>query len=94
MEIFSTSTLYLNTFHQCMCVIEYSCSLCYIDINKGTEVCTCVFQLLAVVSELHRQGLTVLVLGRKHMQSPSRSWKRQNMNLIQQKAHCFFTDNM
>ncbi|XP_047467250.1 mitochondrial ribonuclease P catalytic subunit [Mugil cephalus] len=50
--------------------------------------------LLAVVSELERQGLTVLVLGRKHMLQPSRSWDRHNMNLIQQKAHCFFTDNI
>ncbi|XP_057714992.1 mitochondrial ribonuclease P catalytic subunit isoform X2 [Corythoichthys intestinalis] len=50
--------------------------------------------LLAVVSELKLQGLTVLVLGRKHMLQPSRSWSRQNMNLIQQKAHCFFTDNI
>ncbi|XP_069029083.1 mitochondrial ribonuclease P catalytic subunit isoform X1 [Embiotoca jacksoni] len=50
--------------------------------------------LLAVVSELQRQGLTVLVLGRKHMLWPSRSWDRHNMNLIQQKAHCFFTDNI
>ena len=54
----------------------------------------CVFQLLAVVSELQRQGLCVLVLGRKHMLQPSRSWDKHNMSLIQQKAHCFFTDNM
>uniref|UniRef100_A0A3P8RRM3 Mitochondrial ribonuclease P catalytic subunit n=1 Tax=Amphiprion percula TaxID=161767 RepID=A0A3P8RRM3_AMPPE len=50
--------------------------------------------LLAVVSELERQGLTILVLGRKHMLWPSRSWDKHNMNLIQQKAHCFFTDNI
>ncbi|KAG7511170.1 hypothetical protein JOB18_042293 [Solea senegalensis] len=50
--------------------------------------------LLAVVSELERQGLTVLVLGRKHMLRPSKSWERHNMNLIQLKAHCFFTDNI
>uniref|UniRef100_A0AAX7VKE0 Mitochondrial ribonuclease P catalytic subunit n=1 Tax=Astatotilapia calliptera TaxID=8154 RepID=A0AAX7VKE0_ASTCA len=51
--------------------------------------------LLLVVSELvDHQGLTVLVLGRKHMLRPSRSWDRNNMNLIQQKAHCFFTDNI
>ncbi|XP_054469401.1 mitochondrial ribonuclease P catalytic subunit [Anoplopoma fimbria] len=50
--------------------------------------------LLAVVSELHSQGLTVLVLGRKHMLRSSRSWERHNMNLIQQKAHCFFTENI
>ncbi|XP_074517099.1 mitochondrial ribonuclease P catalytic subunit [Sebastes fasciatus] len=50
--------------------------------------------LLAVVSELEGQGLTVLVLGRKHMLRPSRSWDRHNMNIIQQKAHCFFTENI
>ncbi|KAL7379761.1 hypothetical protein ABVT39_005473 [Epinephelus coioides] len=50
--------------------------------------------LLAVVSELVGQGLTVLVLGRKHMLRPSRAWDKHNMNVIQQKAHCFFTDNM
>lgn len=50
--------------------------------------------LLTVVSELHHQGLTVLVLGRKHMLRPSRSWDRHNMDLIQKKAHCFFTENI
>ncbi|XP_044023556.1 mitochondrial ribonuclease P catalytic subunit [Siniperca chuatsi] len=50
--------------------------------------------LLAVVSELERQGLTVLVLGRKHMLRPSRSWERHNMDHIRQKAHCFFTENI
>ncbi|KAK3538147.1 hypothetical protein QTP70_032479 [Hemibagrus guttatus] len=48
--------------------------------------------LLAVVSEL--QGLNVLVLGRKHMQQPSRNWNRHDLNQIQQKAHCFFTENI
>ncbi|XP_053701765.1 mitochondrial ribonuclease P catalytic subunit isoform X1 [Synchiropus splendidus] len=50
--------------------------------------------LLAVVSALHRQNLTILVLGRKHMQRPSHSWDRNDMNLIRQKAHCFFTENI
>ncbi|XP_054653364.1 mitochondrial ribonuclease P catalytic subunit isoform X1 [Dunckerocampus dactyliophorus] len=50
--------------------------------------------LLAVVSELKLQGLTILVLGRKHMLRPSRSWDKHNMKLIQEKAHCFFTDNI
>ncbi|KAJ3613177.1 hypothetical protein NHX12_019429 [Muraenolepis orangiensis] len=49
--------------------------------------------LLAVVCELERLGQTILVLGRKHMLTPSRSWDRHNMGLIQKKAHCFFTDN-
>lgn len=50
--------------------------------------------LLAVVSELVHQGLNVLVLGRKHMLQPSRSWNKNKMNLLQQKAHCFFTENI
>lgn len=50
--------------------------------------------LLAVVSELESKDLNILVLGRKHMLRASRSWDRHNMNLIQQKAHCFFTDNI
>ncbi|KAM9354167.1 mitochondrial ribonuclease P catalytic subunit isoform 1-T1 [Pholidichthys leucotaenia] len=58
------------------------------DRSKQSEM------LLAVVLELERQGLSILVLGRKHMLRPSKSWNRHNMNLIQQKAHCFFTDNI
>lgn len=50
--------------------------------------------LLAVVSELVHQRLTVLVLGRKHMLRPSRSWDKTNMWHIQQMAHCFFTDDI
>lgn len=50
--------------------------------------------LLAVVSELVQQGLSVLVLGRKHMRQPSRSWDRRDMSLVQQQAHCFFTENI
>ncbi|KAK7905264.1 hypothetical protein WMY93_017871 [Mugilogobius chulae] len=50
--------------------------------------------LLAVVTALVLRGLTVLVLGRKHMLRPSRSWDRNNMNSLQQKAHCFFTENI
>ncbi|KAM6972910.1 mitochondrial ribonuclease P catalytic subunit [Aplochiton taeniatus] len=60
------------------------------NITRGNQSET----LLAVVSELEKQGLVVLVLGRKHMLRPSRSWDRQNMALIQKKAHCFFTDNI
>ncbi|XP_077395985.1 mitochondrial ribonuclease P catalytic subunit [Festucalex cinctus] len=58
------------------------------DRSKQSEM------LLAVVTELTLQRLTVLVLGRKHMLQPSRSWDSRNMKLIQQKAHCFFTDNI
>ncbi|KAM3594479.1 uncharacterized protein V6R79_008586 [Siganus canaliculatus] len=50
--------------------------------------------LLAVVSELKQRGLTILVLGRKHMLRPSKSWEKHNMDLIRQKAHCFFTENI
>ncbi|KAM3850591.1 mitochondrial ribonuclease P catalytic subunit [Diretmus argenteus] len=50
--------------------------------------------LLAVVSELERHGQTVLVLGRIHMLRPSRFWDKHNMSAIQQKAHCFFTENL
>ncbi|MGH0174966.1 UNVERIFIED_CONTAM: hypothetical protein FKN15_069377 [Acipenser sinensis] len=51
-------------------------------------------QLLEVVSHLAQQNLRLLVLGRKHMLRGSRSWDRKNMSVIQQKADCFFTDNM
>ncbi|KAG7328047.1 hypothetical protein KOW79_007991 [Hemibagrus wyckioides] len=63
-------------------------------LNVANMVPKCVKSetLLAVVSEL--QGLNVLVLGRKHMQQPSRNWNRHDMNQIQQKAHCFFTENI
>ncbi|XP_046870383.1 mitochondrial ribonuclease P catalytic subunit isoform X1 [Hypomesus transpacificus] len=50
--------------------------------------------LLAVVSELEQQGQVILVLGRKHMLNPSRSWDRHHMAQVQLKAHCFFTDNI
>ncbi|KAL2099279.1 hypothetical protein ACEWY4_005759 [Coilia grayii] len=50
--------------------------------------------LLAVVSEFSQQGLSILVLGRKHMLNSTQSWKRHHMNQIQQKAHCFFTANI
>ncbi|KAG9268965.1 mitochondrial ribonuclease P protein 3 [Astyanax mexicanus] len=50
--------------------------------------------LLAVVSELCDQGLTVLVLGRKHMMQHSKMWNRYDILKIKQIAHCFFTDNI
>lgn len=56
--------------------------------NRQSEI------LLAVVSELARQGQTMLVLGRRHMLTPSRCWDRHQMAQIQQMAHCFFTDNI
>lgn len=60
------------------------------NIIKGSQSET----LLAVVSELERQGQTILVLGRKHMLNSSRSWDRHHMAQVQKKAHCFFTDNI
>ncbi|MGH0189784.1 UNVERIFIED_CONTAM: hypothetical protein FKN15_038607 [Acipenser sinensis] len=50
--------------------------------------------MLEVVSHLAQQNLRLLVLGRKHMLRGSRSWDRKNMSVIQQKADCFFTDNI
>ncbi|KPP75278.1 mitochondrial ribonuclease P protein 3-like, partial [Scleropages formosus] len=50
--------------------------------------------LLTVVSELEKQGLNMLILGRSHMQRYSRNWDRQDMSLVRQMACCFFTDNI
>ncbi|XP_026781797.3 mitochondrial ribonuclease P catalytic subunit isoform X2 [Pangasianodon hypophthalmus] len=63
-----------------------------LNVANITPKCVKSETLLAVVSAL--QGLNVLVLGRKHMQQPSRNWNRHNMNQIKQKAHCFFTENI
>ncbi|KAG2457842.1 mitochondrial ribonuclease P catalytic subunit isoform X2 [Polypterus senegalus] len=58
--------------------------------NRGRQSET----LLEVVSHLAELNLRLLVLGRKHMLRPSRSWDRSNMATIQQKADCFFTENI
>ncbi|XP_030644219.1 mitochondrial ribonuclease P catalytic subunit [Chanos chanos] len=58
--------------------------------GKGSQSET----LLAVVTELEQKGLSILVLGRRHMLHPSKSWDRHHMTQIKQKAHCFFTDNI
>ncbi|XP_078515495.1 mitochondrial ribonuclease P catalytic subunit isoform X4 [Lissotriton helveticus] len=50
--------------------------------------------LLDVVSSLAQQNARILVLGRKHMLSPSRNWDRRHMAIVQQRAACFFTDNL
>ncbi|KAI5101964.1 mitochondrial ribonuclease P protein 3, partial [Silurus meridionalis] len=63
-----------------------------LNVANITPKCVKSETLLAVVSEL--QGLNILVLGRKHMQHPSRNWNRHDMNQIKQKAHCFFTENI
>ncbi|XP_043119283.1 mitochondrial ribonuclease P catalytic subunit isoform X2 [Puntigrus tetrazona] len=65
-----------------------------LNVANTTSKATRSQTLLAVVSELEHQGLNILVLGRKHMLKPSMNWTRQNMNIIKQKAHCFFTENI
>nr|XP_023684545.1 mitochondrial ribonuclease P catalytic subunit isoform X1 [Paramormyrops kingsleyae] len=50
--------------------------------------------LLAVATELEKQGLNILVLGRSHMRRHSHSWDRDHMTRVQQVAHCFFTDDI
>ncbi|XP_072283735.1 mitochondrial ribonuclease P catalytic subunit [Pyxicephalus adspersus] len=50
--------------------------------------------LLDVVSYLRGKGRRILVLGRKHMLVPSRKWLKQDIQLLQQYADCFFLDNI
>ncbi|KAE8587407.1 hypothetical protein XENTR_v10021963 [Xenopus tropicalis] len=50
--------------------------------------------LLDIVSGLCSGGKRVLVLGRKHMLQESRTWQRRHMQLLQQRADCFFIDNI
>ncbi|XP_029454816.1 mitochondrial ribonuclease P catalytic subunit isoform X2 [Rhinatrema bivittatum] len=50
--------------------------------------------LLDIVSHLAQQNLRLLMLGRKHMLKASGSWWRSHMAVIQQKADCFFTENI
>ncbi|XP_069494546.1 mitochondrial ribonuclease P catalytic subunit [Ambystoma mexicanum] len=50
--------------------------------------------LLDVLSSLAENNQRILVLGRKHMLTPSRSWDRRHMAIVQQRARCFFTDNI
>nr|XP_033808360.1 mitochondrial ribonuclease P catalytic subunit isoform X2 [Geotrypetes seraphini] len=50
--------------------------------------------LLSVVSFFAQKNLRLLVLGRKHMLRTPWIWWRQHMDLIQQKANCFFTENI
>ncbi|MEE6493165.1 hypothetical protein FKM82_016754 [Ascaphus truei] len=50
--------------------------------------------LLDVVTSLSSGGKRVLVLGRKHMLQGSRSWERRHMELLQQRADCYFTENL
>ncbi|ERE72542.1 ribonuclease P protein 3 [Cricetulus griseus] len=50
--------------------------------------------LLDVVSQLAQQNLRLLVLGRKHMLTPSSQWKKDEMKQVQEQADCFFADNI
>ncbi|XP_064421269.1 mitochondrial ribonuclease P catalytic subunit [Latimeria chalumnae] len=50
--------------------------------------------LLEVVSHLAEQNLRLLLLGRKHMLKGTNSWERRHMAAIQEKADCFFTENI
>ncbi|XP_052594495.1 mitochondrial ribonuclease P catalytic subunit [Peromyscus californicus insignis] len=50
--------------------------------------------LLGVVSQLAQQNLQLLVLGRKHMLTPSSRWRKDEMEQVQRQAHCFFADNI
>ncbi|XP_043844686.1 mitochondrial ribonuclease P catalytic subunit isoform X1 [Dromiciops gliroides] len=50
--------------------------------------------LLDVVSQLTKQNLKVLVLGRKHMLNRSWRWQKSEMAAVQNMAYCFFADNV
>lgn len=50
--------------------------------------------LLNVVSQLAKQNLRLLVLGRKHMQWGSSRWRKNEMEKMQKQASCFFADNI
>ncbi|XP_068938345.1 mitochondrial ribonuclease P catalytic subunit isoform X3 [Petaurus breviceps papuanus] len=50
--------------------------------------------LLDVVSQITKQNLQVLVLGRKHMLKGSSRWQKNEMAAVQNMAYCFFADNV
>uniref|UniRef100_A0A8C6QYU1 Mitochondrial ribonuclease P catalytic subunit n=1 Tax=Nannospalax galili TaxID=1026970 RepID=A0A8C6QYU1_NANGA len=50
--------------------------------------------LLDVVSQLAKQNLQLLVLGRKHMLGQSSQWRKDEMEQVQEQAYCFFADNI
>ncbi|XP_059566578.1 mitochondrial ribonuclease P catalytic subunit [Myotis daubentonii] len=50
--------------------------------------------LLNVVSQLAKQNLRVLVLGRKHMTVQRARWRKDEMEKVQKQASCFFADNI
>ncbi|XP_073656654.1 mitochondrial ribonuclease P catalytic subunit isoform X3 [Tursiops truncatus] len=51
-------------------------------------------QLLDVVSQLAKQNLHVLVLGRKHMLKQNSRWRKDDMEKVQKQASFFFADNI
>ncbi|KAM8783061.1 mitochondrial ribonuclease P catalytic subunit isoform 1-T1 [Rhynchonycteris naso] len=50
--------------------------------------------LLDVVSQLAKQNLRMLVLGRKHMLTPCFRWRKDEIQKVQKQASCFFADNI
>ncbi|XP_039112939.1 mitochondrial ribonuclease P catalytic subunit [Hyaena hyaena] len=50
--------------------------------------------LLDVVSQLAKQNLQLLVLGRKHMLTQYSRWRKDEMKKVQKQASCFFADNI
>uniref|UniRef100_A0A0D9RSQ9 Mitochondrial ribonuclease P catalytic subunit n=1 Tax=Chlorocebus sabaeus TaxID=60711 RepID=A0A0D9RSQ9_CHLSB len=50
--------------------------------------------LLNIVSQLAKQNLRLLVLGRKHMLRQSFRWRKDEMAEVQKQASCFFADNI
>ncbi|ELW63177.1 Mitochondrial ribonuclease P protein 3 [Tupaia chinensis] len=47
-----------------------------------------------VVSQLAKQNLRLLVLGRKHMLTQRSRWRKNEMEKIQKQASCFFADDI
>ncbi|KAM9645114.1 mitochondrial ribonuclease P catalytic subunit isoform 2-T2 [Trichechus inunguis] len=50
--------------------------------------------LLDVVSQLSKQNLRLLVLGRKHMLKQYSRWRKDEMEKVQKQASCFFADDI
>ncbi|XP_008572059.1 PREDICTED: mitochondrial ribonuclease P protein 3 isoform X2 [Galeopterus variegatus] len=50
--------------------------------------------LLDVVSQLAKQNLRLLVLGRKHMLRQRSRWRKDEMEKVQKQASCFFADDI
>ncbi|XP_024903683.1 mitochondrial ribonuclease P catalytic subunit isoform X2 [Pteropus alecto] len=65
----------------------------FIFMSSSAEDSTWI-RLLNVVSQLAKQNLQVLVLGRKHMLTPCARWRKDEMEKVQKQASCFFADNI